>query len=425
MLSRSILFTRDLTLDVSVRNRNGRFIFSKYCTMAGTRHTARGNPIYVQANAASRHAVSICQSTWFYCPPQWLLTKSYLSFSILFPSSSPSLSPFPSASYFLLFVHQTEPSCCSTATAVVAAVCAGSRKSQINPFVIPHRSFQPVRISTTRFYATSASSRNSSSFLLRLPVVLSREKTTISSLSFFLSSPFLDSHYPIFIYFFFLLLPLVFRCILTNPRTRSVSPFFCIFSPYIPSPISRNLSSGQRFNRVCFVCFSCVNLNSNFLAIQAYRHYDIWRRGLRLKEGFVRVSKLRSSQSRTPTGIGRHAKRRTRQRDLLKQREQKRFFKLFVFLFLAKSRTIHSVPSSFFWYNYRAIITSSSVFSFGSDHRSFELCRAMPRLLIVIKERQFGKYEKIRNFFLPKRKRFSSSSHHVTFIRLMSSHFLP
>lgn len=39
MSSRSILFTRDLTLDVSVRNRNGRFIFSKYCTMADTRHT--------------------------------------------------------------------------------------------------------------------------------------------------------------------------------------------------------------------------------------------------------------------------------------------------------------------------------------------------------------------------------------------------
>lgn len=60
--------------------------------MSGTRHTARGNPIYVQANAASRHAVSICQSTWFYCPLQWLLTKSYLSFSIPFASLSLSSS---------------------------------------------------------------------------------------------------------------------------------------------------------------------------------------------------------------------------------------------------------------------------------------------------------------------------------------------
>lgn len=141
----------------------------------------------------------------------------------------------------------------------------------------------------------------------------------------------------LFLSFFFFSYLLVFRCILTNPRARSVSPsFFCIFFLYIPSSISRNLSSGQRFNRVCFVCFPCVNLNSNFLAIQAYRHYDIWRRGLRLKEGFVRVSKLRSSQSRAPTGIGRHAKRRTRQRDLLKQREQRDFL---------------SYLSSFFWRN--------------------------------------------------------------------------
>lgn len=304
-------------------------------------------------------------------------------------------------------------------------MCAGSRKSQINPFVIPHRSFQPVRISTTRFYATSASSPNSSSFLLRLPVVLSREKTTISSLSFFLSSPFLDSHYPIFIFFILSsFTPLVFRCILTNPRARSASPFFCIFFPLIYHPyISRNLSSGQRFNRVCFVCFSCVNLNSNFLAIQAYRHYDIWRRGLRLKEGFVRVSKLRSSQSRTPTGIGRHAKRRTRQRDLLKQREQRDFL---------------SYLSSFFWQNReRSALFHSIRPSFGIfialllHHRAYSRSdRIIVRLsyvalLIAIKERQFGKYEKIRNFFLPKRKRFSSSSHHVTFIRLMSSHFLP
>ena len=41
------------------------------------------------------------------------------------------------------------------------ASSGGSRKSQINPFVIPHRSFQPVRISTTRFYATSAPFENS------------------------------------------------------------------------------------------------------------------------------------------------------------------------------------------------------------------------------------------------------------------------
>lgn len=55
--------------------------------------------------------------------------------------------------FFLLFVHQTEPSCCSAIygndDGVGGGGSSGSRKSQINPFVIPHRSFQPVRISTT------------------------------------------------------------------------------------------------------------------------------------------------------------------------------------------------------------------------------------------------------------------------------------
>lgn len=140
---------------------------------------------------------------------------------------------------------------------------------------------------------------------------------------------------PYFHHFFFSFCSLVFGCILANPRARSISLFFCIFSflchPY--RVISVQVSAA-RFNRVCFVCFSCMNFNSDFLAIHAYRHYDIWRRGLRLKEGFVRVSKLRSSQSRAPTGIGRHAKRGTRQRDLLKQHEQKDFL---------------SYLSSFFW----------------------------------------------------------------------------
>lgn len=60
----------------------------------------------------------------------------------------------PSVSYFFCYLY-TKPS------RVVAVLrqrwcyddggdrCSSSRKSQINPFVIPHRSFQPVRISTT------------------------------------------------------------------------------------------------------------------------------------------------------------------------------------------------------------------------------------------------------------------------------------
>lgn len=41
----------------------GQFDFSKYNDMYRRTHGARSNPIYVRANATSRHAVSIRQST--------------------------------------------------------------------------------------------------------------------------------------------------------------------------------------------------------------------------------------------------------------------------------------------------------------------------------------------------------------------------
>jgi len=46
-------------LDVSSRKRNGLLLAN---TIADTQYTTRSNPIYVQANATSRHAVSIRQS---------------------------------------------------------------------------------------------------------------------------------------------------------------------------------------------------------------------------------------------------------------------------------------------------------------------------------------------------------------------------
>lgn len=79
---------------------------------------------------------------------------------------------------------------------------SGSRKSQINPFVIPHRSFQPVRISSTRFYATSASSRNSSFFSSAPFAILSREDCSIVSI--FTSFLLFPSHITLFSPFFLL-----------------------------------------------------------------------------------------------------------------------------------------------------------------------------------------------------------------------------
>lgn len=337
MLRISSELTRDrfylhLTLDVSVRNRNGRFIFSKYCTMSGTRHTARGNPIYVQANAASRHAVSICQSTWFYCPPQWLLTKSYFSFSIPFESLSLSSS-------LLFFVI------CTPNRAELLQNGSGSGGGSVcRQQKISNKSFRnPASL-------LSASPDFHYSLLCHLRILpklflfpLASPYRPVKRENYYIVSIFLPlvafSRLALSYFYLFFFSSFISSFFVAFWQTRALVPFllfFCIFFLYIPSSISRNLSSGQRFNRVCFVCFPCVNLNSNFLAIQAYRHYDIWRRGLRLKEGFVRVSKLRSSQSRAPTGIGRHAKRRTRQRDLLKQREQRDFL---------------SYLSSFFWRN--------------------------------------------------------------------------
>lgn len=134
-------------------------------------YMARGNPIYVQANTTSRHAVSIRQSTWFYCTPYWLLAESYLL--SLVPSSFLSLGT-------LFFVICTPNRAELQYYGNSSGGSSGSRKSQINPFVIPHRSFQPVRISTTRFYATSAPSRNSSLFS-SAPLPSCQERTALSS----------------------------------------------------------------------------------------------------------------------------------------------------------------------------------------------------------------------------------------------------
>lgn len=121
---------------------------------------------------------------------------------------------------------------------------AGSRKSQINPFVIPHRSFQPVRISTTRFYAISVHPK------LFLPSCVSLSSCQERKLlyRFYLSFSrrlFSTSITPYLRYFFFLLLlplSLVFRCIFVNSRPRSLPPFLH-FSPFIFSPsLSRNFT---------------------------------------------------------------------------------------------------------------------------------------------------------------------------------------
>lgn len=115
-------------------------------------------------NDISRYAASVwfryrhssrCHQLILFYIPSWV--------GILSLSLSPLLLPLPPPSFFCYLY--TDPSRDVAVPAAPAsptvASSGGSRKSQINPFVIPHRSFQPVRISTTRFYATSAPFENS------------------------------------------------------------------------------------------------------------------------------------------------------------------------------------------------------------------------------------------------------------------------
>lgn len=217
----------------------------------------------------------------------------------------PSLAgPLASLLFFfcVLFVHQTESLQChgNDDDGVGGGGSSGSRKSQINPFVIPHRSFQPVRISTTSLLCHLRTlPKLFPPFLFRLPAVLSREilqfhRLYLSPLLF----PFRLT-LPYFRHFFFPLLSFALdpRCAFASSLARSsasssffVYPLFAysvrVISPVLLLILIRAQVSAACPDRICFVCFSCATLtNRNFLAIHAYHHYDIWRRELQLKWG--------------------------------------------------------------------------------------------------------------------------------------------
>lgn len=79
---------------------------------------------------------------------------------------------------------------------------SGSRKSQINPFVIPHRSFQPVRISTTSLLCHLRTLPKLFPFSLPSPYrPVRRDSTILLSLS--VSSPLSPSDITLFSPFFF------------------------------------------------------------------------------------------------------------------------------------------------------------------------------------------------------------------------------
>lgn len=116
---------------------------------------------------------------------------------------------------------------------------SGSRKSQINPFVIPHRSFQPVRISTTSLLCHLRTLPKLFPFFLPTPYrSVKRDSAILPPLS--ISSPrFFYLTLPYFRRFFFVLsFSLDPRRALTSSLARSLFrsslPFSFICCSHIP-----------------------------------------------------------------------------------------------------------------------------------------------------------------------------------------------
>lgn len=123
---------------------------------------------------------------------------------------------------------------------------SGSRKSQINPFVIPHRSFQPVRISTTSLLCHLRTLPKLFPFSLPSPYrPVKRDSTILPSLS--VSSPVSLANITLFSPFFF---SYPFLSIPVAPLlARSLGLFFFFRLSLVHIFRSRNFaSSPSRFD---------------------------------------------------------------------------------------------------------------------------------------------------------------------------------
>lgn len=150
------------------------------------------------------------------------------------------LAALPQPPIFLLFVHQTESSCCCSYYGNGDSGSSGSRKSQINPFVIPHRSFSQSGFPLLAFTPPPQPPKSLPPFLFRLPCQpTQRELFLVPFASFslsLLSLPSLPpcfslhhspiSRYPIFATSPSYTFPFV-ACFLTHAAV------FLSFSPYL------------------------------------------------------------------------------------------------------------------------------------------------------------------------------------------------
>lgn len=212
-------------LDVSSRKRNGRFVVSKYNSRYAIYGTRQSDLRIGKCN------IAIC-CMFRYANRYDFIVPSDCTPRVILPSLL-SLSSFPSASYFFFVICTPNRAellqSYGNDDGVGGGGSSGSRKSQINPFVIPHRSFQPVRISTTSLLCHLRTLPKLFPFSLPSPYrPVKRDSTILLSLS--VSSPaFPIWHYPIFTIFFLLSFPLDPRCAFAGWLARSLGLFFFFF----------------------------------------------------------------------------------------------------------------------------------------------------------------------------------------------------
>lgn len=197
--SRSVLFNvrLDVRCKLQKKKTDGLLLAN---TIAGTRYMARGNPIYVEANATSRYVACFDTPIGMILLSALVTARRELSYLLRPPSRR-----FPRLPIFFFVIctpNRAEllPSY-GNDDGVGGGGSSGSRKSQINPFVIPHRSFQPVRISTTSLLCHLRTLPKLFPFSLPSPCrPVKRDSTILLSLSV---SPLSPSDITLFSPFFF------------------------------------------------------------------------------------------------------------------------------------------------------------------------------------------------------------------------------
>lgn len=185
-------------LDVSSRKRNGRFVVSKY----NSRYAIYGTR---QSDLRTGN-IAICCMFRYGNRYDFIVRPSDCTPRVILPSL---LLPLVVSLGFLFFFVICTPNRAELLQSygndddgVGGGGSSGSRKSQINPFVIPHRSFQPVRISTTSLLCHLRTLPKLFPFSLPSPYrPVKRDSTILLSLS--VSSPLSPSDITLFSPFFF------------------------------------------------------------------------------------------------------------------------------------------------------------------------------------------------------------------------------